>query len=349
MTTRTAERPGVTRLRPLAVAGGLATLLLCAAGAVLLGAVDLGWQRVLGEVLAQLTGSTSPLNEREAAIVWQLRAPRVALAAVVGAALAGAGAAFQGVFRNPLADPYLLGAASGAGLAATLVMVLAPAGPGWVLGTVQLAAFAGALGGVGLSWLLSRSVGGAGTATLLLAGIAVAAFLSAVQAFVQQLDTDSLQQVYTWMLGGLATGGWRELSAALPSVIAAAGVLLACARLLDVLALGDTEARALGIRPGVLRLALLGAASLATAAAVSVSGLVGFVGIVVPHIVRLLFGWSYRVVVPMSLITGAVFVILADQIARSALPGELPLGVVTAFAGAPFFALVLYRNREAAT
>ncbi|WP_298181964.1 iron ABC transporter permease [Saccharomonospora sp.] len=336
-----AEPEVTTRLKPGAVVLGLVCLVLVCGFAVVVGAGELGWQRVLGELVAQVTGTTSPLSEREAAIVWELRVPRVLLAGIVGAALAGAGAAFQGVFRNPLADPYLLGAAAGAGMAATLVMVLAPAVTAWFIGPVPLAAFAGALGGVGLSWLLGRSSGGHGTGTLLLAGVAVTAFLTAVQTFVQQLNTDTLKQVYTWTLGGLNVSGWIDVWLALPYVAVAAIVLCACARLLDVLALGDAEAASLGLRPGLLRLVLLGAASLATAAAVAVSGLIGFVGIVVPHIVRLLAGASYRVIVPLSLIGGAVFLILADYVARTAMPGELPLGVVTAFAGAPFFALVL--------
>lgn len=323
----------------------LLALLFTVVFAVVVGAGELGWQRVLAEIAAQVSGGVSPLSEREAAIVWQLRVPRVLLAGLVGAALAGAGAAFQGVFRNPLADPYLLGAAAGAGMAATVVMVFAPAVTGWLIGPLPLAAFAGALAGVGLSWAVGRSAGGSGTATLLLAGVAVTAFLTAIQTFVQQLNTDTIKQVYTWTMGGLNVSSWRDLLLALPYVVLAAVVLLASARLLDVLALGDAEAASLGVRPGRVRLLLLAAASLATAAAVAVSGLIGFVGIVVPHIVRLLAGSSYRVIVPLALIGGAVFLILADHVARTVLPGELPLGVVTAFAGAPFFAIVLRTSR----
>ncbi|MEU3272918.1 iron ABC transporter permease [Saccharomonospora sp. NPDC006951] len=330
-----------TRLRFRTVALGLLVLVAVAGFALVAGAGELGWQRVLAEIGAQLTGGTSPLSEREAAIVWELRAPRVVLAGLVGAALAGAGAAFQGVFRNPLADPYLLGAAAGAGMAATIVVVLTPAVTTWFIGPLPLAAFAGALGGVGLSYLLGKSAGGTGTATLLLAGVAVTAFLTAIQTFVQQLNTDTIKQVYTWTLGGLNVTSWREVWISLPYIVLAAVVLTACARLLDVLSLGDAEAASLGIAPGKVRVVILATASLATAAAVAVSGLIGFVGIVVPHIVRLLAGASYRVIVPMSLIGGAAFLILADYVARTALPGELPIGVVTAFAGAPFFALVL--------
>jgi iron complex transport system permease protein len=320
----------------------LVALVAVMIGAVLLGAIDLGWQRVLGEVWAQLTGGVSPLSEQESAILWQLRMPRVVLAGLVGAALACSGATFQGVFRNPLADPYLLGAAAGAGMVVTIVVVLAP-GAGVAL--LPAAAFVGALGGVALTWGLGRSAG-AGTATLLLAGVAVASFLTAVQTFVQQLNTLTLQQVYGWILGGLSTGGWSQVLSALPYLAVALTVLCTCSGLLDVLTLGDEEASSLGVRPGVVRLIVLGAASLATAAAVSVSGLIGFVGIVVPHVIRLLFGASYRVVVPLSLAGGAIFLILADIVARTALaPAELPIGVVTAFTGAPFFVLVLRRRQ----
>ncbi|GLY66239.1 FecCD family ABC transporter permease [Amycolatopsis taiwanensis] len=343
-----ARRPGGgarTRLRPRAVVIAVLLLVAVLLSAMLVGAGNLGWQRVLGEIFAQVTGGRSPLSEREAAIVWQLRVPRVLLAGLVGAALAGAGATFQGVFRNPLADPYLLGSAAGAGMAATLVVVLTPSGSAWL----PVAAFAGALGGVGLSWLLGRSAGGPGTATLLLAGVAVTAFLTAVQTFAQQLNTTTLKQVYTWILGGLTVSGWHEVMVALPYIGLAAIVLCLSARLLDVLTLGDAEAASLGLRPGRVRLLLVAAASLATAAAVSVSGLISFVGLVVPHLVRLLAGASYRVVVPLSLLGGAAFLIVADQIARTALPGEIPLGVVTAFTGAPFFVMVLRRSSRGAS
>ncbi|HEX5407093.1 MAG TPA: iron ABC transporter permease [Pseudonocardiaceae bacterium] len=342
-------RQRITRLRPLVLAGALVLLLAVLLGSVLLGAVDLGTGRVLAEVWAELTGGHSPLSTQETAILWQLRVPRVVLGALVGAALASSGAAYQGVFRNPLADPYLLGAAAGAGMAATIVVVVFPAvaaQTGGIVGPLPLAAFVGAIGGVALTWLLGRSAGGRGTATLVLAGVAVTAFLTAVQTFVQQLNTDTLQRIYSWMLGGLATTGWHNVLLAMPYIGVGAVVLCGSARLLDVLTLGDDEAAALGVRPARVRLAVLGAASLATAGAVAVSGLIGFVGIVVPHVIRLLFGGSYRVVVPLSLIGGAVFVVAADVVARTVLaPAELPIGVVTAFTGAPFFVVVLRANR----
>ncbi|WP_189053499.1 FecCD family ABC transporter permease [Longimycelium tulufanense] len=336
-----APLPAATRLTAVHLLVAIALLTGVVTGAVLFGAIDLGAFRVLAEVFAQLTGGTSPLSEREAAILWQLRVPRVVLACLVGAALAGSGAAFQGVFRNPMADPYLLGAASGAGLGATLVMVIAPQTRDWLIGPLPVAAFVGALGGVALSWLIGRSAGN-GTVTLVLAGVAVTSFLTAVSMFVQQTHVDSLREVYAWLFGGVATSGWREVLVVLPYVVLASAVLWGCGRLLDVLGLGDEEARALGLRPGRVRAAVLLAASLATAAAVAMTGLIGFVGFVVPHIVRRTVAGSYRVVLPLSLFVGAVFLVLADIVARTVLaPGELPVGVVTAFTGAPFFALVL--------
>ena len=329
---------GDSRLRASHLLMAAALLVVVAVGSALLGAIDLGWQRVLGEFWAQLTGGPSPLSTREQAILWQLRVPRIVLGGLVGAALAVSGAAFQGVFRNPLADPYLLGAAAGAGLGATIAV------SSGTTALVPLAAFVGAVGGVSLTSALGRSAGG--TATLLLAGVAVASFLTATQTFVLQLNSDSLRAVYTWMLGGFATAGWEQVVLVLPYISAAGLVLVLCGRLLDVLTLGDEEAKSLGINPAVVRLLVLGAASLATACAVSVSGLIGFVGIVVPHVVRLLAGWSYRVLVPLSLLGGGAFVILADVVARTAFaPAELPIGVVTAFAGAPFFLVVLRTAR----
>lgn len=328
-----------TKLHPRHLLLALVVLLASILLSVLLGAAELGWQRVLGEIVAQLTGGMSPLSEREAAILWQLRMPRVVLGVLVGAALAVSGAAFQGVFRNPLADPYLLGAASGAGLGATLVITTAPSVP------VQLAAFAGALGGVGLTWLVGRSAG-RDIATLVLAGVAVGAFLTAGQTFAQQLRVETLEQVYMWILGRLTTTGWREVLVVLPYLAISAVVLCTCARLLDLLGTGDEEVAALGVRPGRVRLLVLAAASLATAAAVSVAGLIGFVGLVVPHLVRLAVGGSFRIIVPLSLLFGGAFLVFADMLARTVLaPAEIPIGVITAFTGAPFFAVLLHRRR----
>jgi iron complex transport system permease protein len=268
----------------------------------------------------------------------------VVLGGLVGATLAVSGAAYQGVFRNPLADPYLLGAAAGAGLGATLAIAYGPHGGA----TLPVAAFVGAIAGVALAYVLAGSVAGRTPTTLILAGVAVAAFLTALQTFVQQRNTDDLREVYGWILGRLSTAGWHDVLMVLPYSLFSWAVIVGHRRLLDVMSVGDEETRSLGLTPSRVRLIVVGAASLGTAAAVSVSGLIGFVGIVVPHTVRLIGGTSYRRIVPLSLIFGAAFLIVADLLARRLLsPAELPIGVVTAFFGAPFFAVVLRRSRNA--
>ena len=288
----------------------------------------------------------SPLGSVEEGILWQLRAPRVILAGLVGGMLAVAGSAYQGVFRNPLADPYLLGVAAGAGLGATLAIAYGRvAGSGHL---VPVAAFGGATLAVVLAYGLGRSAGPARTTgALVLAGVTVAAFMTAIQTFVQQQRTDTLQDVYTWLLGGFSTARWADVAVASPYVAVSSVVLVLHRRVLDVLSLGDEEAASLGVDVRRARLIVVAAATAGTAAAVAVSGLIGFVGIIVPHTIRLLVSTSYRAVVPLSLVVGAGFLVLADVLARTVLsPSELPIGVVTAFFGAPFFAVVLRTSRS---
>jgi iron complex transport system permease protein len=339
--------------RRLTIPGALAAILAVVAAllaGVLVGPIDIGIADIGRSALARLPllDVSSPLTPAEEAIVWELRIPRVTLGALVGATLALAGATYQGVFRNPLADPYLLGVAAGAGFGATLAIAYGP-------GTAQslflpLAAFAGAVLAVGAAYVIGTSVGGERTsATLILAGVTVAAFLTAAQTFVQQQNSETLNEVYTWLLGSLSTAGWHDVKLIGPYVVLCSLVLLLHRRTLDVLAVGDDEARSLGVDVARVRLLLVVSATLATAAAVAVAGLIGFVGIVVPHLVRLTVGSSYRVVVPLSVAVGAAFLVAADVIARTVLsPAELPIGVVTAFVGAPFFALVLRTSRASA-
>ncbi len=333
---------GRRRAVALGVTGAL--LFVAVLAAVSLGAVALAPGDVLATLLARVGIDVGePLTGARGAVLLEYRLPRVLLAALVGGVLACAGACYQGVFRNPLADPYLLGAAAGAGLGATLVIAHPPAALGGTA-TVPVAAFAGALVGVALSWGLGSVAGraGGGSAVLLLAGVAVTSFLTAVQTLVQQANADSLRQVYAWILGQLVTADWSQVGLVLPYALLSVTVLMACARALDVLAVGDDEAAMLGIRPRRIRLVVLAAASLATASAVAVAGLIGFVGLVVPHMIRRLAGGSYRTVVPVSLLGGGAFLVVADIVARTVLaPAEVPIGVVTAFVGAPFFAALL--------
>lgn len=278
------------------------------------------------------------------AIVWEIRLPRVVLAGLVGSMLALGGASYQGVFRNPLADPYLLGVAAGAGLGATIAIV----SPSISTSLLPLAAFAGGVAAVALTYLIGVRAGHSSAgSSIILAGVAVAAIFTAIQTNVQQQHAGDLQPVYSWILGSLTLASWSDVRLILPYVVLSTVVLLTHRRLLDVLRVGEDEARALGVNPQRVRLTVVAAATLGTAAAVSVSGLIGFVGIIVPHVVRLTTNASYRVILPVSLVIGASFLILADLGARMLdAPGEVPLGVVTAFIGGPFFIFVLRSRRS---
>jgi iron complex transport system permease protein len=333
--------------RPWAVAAG-AFLLGSVLLGVLVGPIHLGVGGVLGSVGERLhvPGVSSSLSPTENSVLWEIRMPRVILGALVGGMLALAGATYQGVFRNPLADPYLLGVAAGAGLGATLAIAYLPEGlRGQRL--LPFAAFAGGAAAVLLTYAVGRSTRRErDAATLLLAGVTVASFFTALQTFVQQRNADTLQQVYSWILGGIPSSGWSDVELILPYVGAAVAVILVYRRLVDVLSLGDDEAQSLGVNVRRVRLILVAAATVGTAAAVAVSGLIGFVGIIVPHAIRLVSRVGYRALLPLSFVIGAGFLVLADVIARVALaPAEIPLGIITAFFGAPFFALVLRTSR----
>jgi iron complex transport system permease protein len=316
---------------------------------LLVGPVHLGVGAVTRAVLAHvpLLHVRSGLSQTDSAILWQLRAPRVVLGVLVGGMLALAGASYQGVFRNPLADPYLLGIAAGAGLGATLAITYGhTAVDNYDL--IPLAAFAGGAAGVVAAYVLGQSAASArSTASLILAGVTVASFLTAIQTFVQQQHSQTLQEVYSWILGHLDTSGWHQVALVAPYIAVSATVILLHRRVLDVLSVGDEEAASLGVNVNRTRLVVVVFATVGTAAAVAVSGLIGFVGIIVPHAIRLVLGPSYRLILPLSLLLGGGFLVLTDVIARSVMaPAELPIGVVTAFFGAPFFAVILRTSRS---
>ncbi|NGY62454.1 iron ABC transporter permease [Lentzea sp. NEAU-D13] len=337
------------RLRPVWLGVGLLAVLVAAIVGVSYGPVSLPMSAVAVELLDLLPGVdlVSGLSEREQALLVQLRLPRVVLGLLVGGLLALAGGCYQGVFRNPLADPHLLGVAAGAGLGVTAVITLrrgagADATAALPLAT-PLAAFVGAITAVILTYVLaSRGGGDRSPSTLILAGVAVSAFLAAAQTFLMQRDADAIREIYSWLLGRLGTAGWRDVLLVLPYAVVTVVVMLLHRRDLDVLSVGDAEAAGLGLNPQRTRYVLAAAASLGTAAAVSVSGLIGFLGIIVPHTVRLLAGAGYRTILPLSMLFGGAFLVLTDLLARTAAaPSEIPIGVVTAFLGAPFFVLVL--------
>ena len=335
-------------LRPAAVSAGLVAVAVAVVAGLTIGPAGIAFHRAVLELIDALPGIAvdSGLSDTHAAIVREIRLPRVVLGLLVGATLSMSGATYQAAFRNPLADPYLLGIAAGAGLGATIAITNNFGDGAGALDPVPLAAFAGGLIAVTVSYVAGH-IGGRSTASLILAGIAVASFLTACQTYVLQANSDAFRRIIAWILGRIATSGWSEPALMLPYFVLTAAIVMRYRRALDVLAVGDEEAAALGLNPRRVRLIVVLAASLAAAAAVSVSGLIGFVGIIVPHTVRLAFGASNRVVLPLSVLFGGAFMVLADLGARTVLsPAELPIGVVTAFLGAPFFVLVLRTTRR---
>lgn len=334
---------------------GVAAIFLIAAAlvSVLVGAADLNPLDTVAALADKIPFIRLPsgLSSLDRAVLFQIRLPRVVLGALVGGLLAMAGAGYQGVFRNPLVDSGLLGASAGAGLGATLAIVFFGAvGPD----AIPPAAFAGSLGGVAVAYATGaaasrHTIVGGGVATLLLAGIAVGSFLTAVQTLVLQHSAEQdVQTVYNWLLGSLSGATWQQVLSILPYAAVSTVVVLLHGKHLDVLAVGDEEARALGTNPAAVRLIVVAACSLAAASAVAVSGLIGFVGIVVPHMARRLGGTSYRSVLPLSLLGGGGFLVLADTLARTVLsPAELPIGVVTAVVGAPAFVWILRATQGA--
>ncbi len=346
MTTVTTRPAGI---RPWWIIGAAGFVILASIAGLLIGPISLNRGQIILDVLdAILPGSIdTTLTEQQSVIIRNIRLPRVVLALLVGASLGTSGASYQGVFRNPLADPFLLGVAAGGGLGATIAFVFQLGDGRGVLDPVQILAFAGAMLAVGLTWVMGVLGDRTNSATtLILAGVAVASFLTAIQTFLQQQNSNEIRRVFAWVLGGLNTSGWSEVLQLLPVAVICIIVLWLSSRTLDVLSVGDEEATALGMSVGRARAIIVTVASLLTAAAVAVSGLIAFVGLIVPHTIRLIFGSSFKVIVPLSTAAGAGFLVLCDLLARTLLtPAELPIGVVTAFFGAPFFVVILRTAR----
>lgn len=318
-------------------------LLSVAAGSVY---ISLGTQIQI--LLSKLPGSGIAANwpETYAVILYQIRLPHTVLIALAGAALASSGAAYQGLFRNPLADPYLIGVASGAGLAAVLAMSLH--WPSQLLGLfgIPVAAFVGALLTVFFVYGLARSRGAVQSTTLILAGVAVSSFATALSSFIMLRSTAEVRRALTWLLGGALLPGWEPVLAMAPYILLGLAVLIASGYTLNVLQFGDEQAQQMGLAVEKRKLIIILAASLTTAAAIAFAGIIGFVGLIVPHIMRMIWGADYRRVIVLSILGGSSALLLADTIARVVLaPQVLPVGIITALIGAPFFLWVLQRTR----
>lgn len=318
------------------------------------GPMDLDPSAVIS-VLAHPFGQwNDPALETLRTVVLDIRLSRSVLAWLVGAALALAGTVFQGLLRNPLADPFTLGVSTGASFGASLAIFLGLSS-GWLsgasgltagLGALPPAALLGAFLALGTVLLLARSRGGLGRETLVLAGIVTATFLSALISLLKSLDEESVSAIVFWIMGGFQGRGWGHVILFIPYFLAGLVLILAWSRELDILALGETQARLVGVNASRARLLLLVGASTVTAAAVAVSGVIGFVGLIAPHLLRMLLGAEHRPLLLASALGGGALLVFSDVLARCLLPGgeELPVGVITALLGGPFFCLLLKRG-----
>ncbi len=324
-------RPYLFSLLALAIA----LILSLAIGSVFLSPAQL-WEALIGH------GTRVP-----DAILWDIRLPRTVLVALTGMALSGSGAAYQGLFRNPLADPFLIGVASGAGLGAVIAMSIQWPYSFWGLMAIPMSAFVAGLLTIFIVYSLARLGKTIPTTNLILAGVACSSFATSLTSFLMLRSTGDLHRALGWLLGGATQAGWTAVIAILPYLLIGLVILTFGGHALNLLQFGDEQAQQLGLNVTRAKTVLLIAASLATAAAVAFSGIIGFIGLIVPHVMRLWFGPDYRRLIPLSIIGGASALILSDVVARVVIaPQEIPVGIVTALVGAPFFLWVLRRAKN---
>ena len=319
----------------LAVFLFLALLLSLAIGSVFLAPHEL-WNTLRGQG-----------TEIASSILWKIRLPRTILIALTGSELGGSGATYQGLFRNPLADPFLIGVASGAALGAVIAMSIQWPYTFWGLLAIPMAAFIAALLTVFIVYNLARVGQVVPTTNLILAGVAFSSFATALTSFLMIRSTNEVRRALGYLLGGASQAGWTAILAITPYILIGLGILLVSGHALNLLQFGDDQAQQLGLNVTRTKRILLTAASLATAAAVAFSGIIGFIGLIVPHVMRLWFGPDYRRLLPLSILGGAAALLMADVIARVILaPQEIPVGIITSLAGAPFFLWVLRRSKN---
>lgn len=346
-TLRGYRRMAVTSRLAIGASALLLLILASTAVSLSLGPVSIPASHVASIVLSSLGFDAVGFGNTERLVIEQIRLPRILVGAVVGVALGVAGATMQGLFRNPMADPGIIGVSAGGALGAVVAIATGMAGLFFL--ALPTLAFIGAMAASFLVYGIAAVGGRFSMATLLLAGVAVNAFLGAIVSAIIILlpDNEALREILFWLAGGLDSRSWEHVRISAPLILGGAAVILLMARDLNLLMLGDDEARSMGVRVGMARVALLAAASLVTGAAVAVSGTIAFVGLVTPHILRLLIGPDHRVLIPMSALGGAVFVTMADTVARTIIqPAEFRVGILTAFVGAPFFILLLIRNKR---
>jgi iron complex transport system permease protein len=313
-----------------------------------LGSVRIPVSTVWGILLSHLpfTNIAGDWSSTTNTIVMDIRLPRIVLAGLTGAALGVAGATYQGLFRNPLADPYLIGVAQGAALGAVAGILL----PWSLLGSnlVPALAFLGAVVAVTAVYLIARVGKAVPTTTLILAGVAIGSFFMSITSYLALISPDKIHSIYSWMIGGFGNSNWDQVKIVFPYILVGLIIIFFFARPLNVMQLDEEQAQQLGINVERTKLILLAASTLITAAAVCFVGTIGFVGIIVPHAVRLIWGPDHRSLLPLSALSGAILLILADTLSRSIIPPTgIPVGVITAFLGAPFFIILLRRKKKA--
>jgi iron complex transport system permease protein len=327
-----------------------AALLIIIMVATTIGSVHIPLGTTFKVILDKLPGVdiTHTWTDGIGTIIFDVRLPRVLLAGIVGAALAVAGATYQGLFRNPLADPYLIGVAQGASLGAVIGFLLPVAWNLTAIGIIPVFAFTGAILATAVVYLLARVGKTLPVTTLILSGVALSALLSSVVSYLVISSNDQMHNILFWMMGSFSMSEWSEVGIVLPYVAVGIAIIVIFARLLNVMQLDEEQAQQLGVNVEKYKIILLAAATLITAASVSFVGTIGFVGIIIPHAVRLIWGADHRSLLPLSILTGAVFMIGADLLSRTILaPKELPIGVITAICGAPFFLYLLRKRKKA--
>jgi iron complex transport system permease protein len=334
--------------RLAAASAVLGVLLLSAALASLsMGPVSIPVSHVASIILEPINLDFATYTRTEELVIEQLRLPRIIVGALVGMALGVAGATMQGLFRNPMADPGIIGVSAGGALGAVAAIALGISGMFYQ--ALSLFAFLGAMAAAFLVYGIATVGGRFSMATLLLAGVAVSAFFGAIVSAIMVMvpSNEALREILFWLTGGLDSRSWEHVRLAAPPILGGVAVIVVLARDLNLLMIGDDEAKSMGVRVGLIRPGLLAASSLITGVAVAVSGTIAFVGLVVPHMLRLVVGPDHRVLIPLSAIGGALFMVIADTIARTVVqPAEFRVGIITAFVGAPFFIFLLIRDKR---
>ncbi|WP_430884188.1 FecCD family ABC transporter permease [Fusibacter sp. JL216-2] len=327
--------------------GLLCILIFGMAVAATFGPAEVSVKNVVDIVQTHLSGGPiETLDKSMDLIVWKIRMPRILLAVIIGMALAGSGVVFQAVFQNPMADPYVLGISSGAAFGAACVIVTGLVITVPFFSTITIGAFAGAMTSSLVVWQISKVGGKTQVMTLLLSGIALNFLLSSAISMLMVFNREQVERIVFWTMGSVATASWTKVGLMLVPVLLGLVIFMIFARDLNIMLMGEDVAESLGVNVEKLRVILLLVASAVTASAVSMSGVIGFVGLIVPHAVRLFVGPDHRKLIPLSVLTGGIFLLVADTIARTMFaPSEIPIGVMTAFIGAPYFIFLLQNSK----